>query len=158
MCSIISPGRRLVQHTANIPRVSDVVCQIVSGELPAAVVVHDDQMVAFLDHRPVFKGHVLIAPVRHVDTMLDLPSELMVPLLSTAQRVAEAVGNALGAEGTFMAVNNVVSQSVPHLHLHVIPRRPKDGLRFFLGPRHPYGSPDESAAVARSIAAALEAG
>ena len=99
-------------------------------------------MVAFLDHRPVFKGHVLIAPVRHVDTLLDLPSELMVPLLSTAQRVAEAVGRALGAEGTFMAVNNVVSQSVPHLHLHVVPRTRGDKLRGFFWPRTSYGPGD----------------
>jgi histidine triad (HIT) family protein len=134
--------------------VSDVVCQIVSGELPAAVVVQDDQMVAFLDHRPVFKGHVLIAPVRHVDTMLDLPSELMVPLLSTAQRVAEAVGRALGAEGTFMAVNNVVSQSVPHLHLHVVPRTKGDKLRGFFWPRTSYG-PGEIEAYATLIKDAM---
>ena len=113
-------------------------------------------MVAFLDHRPVFKGHVLIAPVRHVDTMLDLPSELMVPLLSTAQRVAEAVGNALGAEGTFMAVNNVVSQSVPHLHVHVVPRTKGDGLRGFFWPRTKYASDDEAAEYAARLTAVLE--
>ena len=133
---------------------SDVVCQIVSGELSAAVVVQDDQMVAFLDHRPVFKGHVLIAPARHVDTILDLPSELMVPLLSTAQRVAAAVGDALGAEGTFMAVNNVVSQSVPHLHLHVVPRTKGDKLRGFFWPRTSYG-PGEIEAYATLIKDAL---
>jgi len=131
------------------------VCQIVSGELPAAVVVQDDQMVAFLDHRPVFKGHVLIAPVRHVDTMLDLPNELMVPLLSTAQRVAGAVGRALGAEGTFMAVNNVVSQSVPHLHLHVVPRTKGDKLRGFFWPRTNY-APGEIEAYATLIKDALD--
>jgi len=134
--------------------VSDVVCQIVGGELSAAVVVQDDQMVAFLDHRPVFKGHVLIAPVRHVDTMLDLPSELMVPLLSTAQRVAEAVGRALGAEGTFMAVNNVVSQSVPQLHLRVVPRTKGDKLRGFFWPRTSY-APGEIEAYATLIKDAL---
>ncbi|HSU34990.1 MAG TPA: HIT family protein [Propionibacteriaceae bacterium] len=133
---------------------SDVICQIVSGELPAAVVVRDDQMVVFLDHRPVFKGHVLIAPVRHVDTMLDLPSELMVPLLGTAQRVAEAVGRALGAEGTFMAINNVVSQSVPHLHLHVVPRTKGDKLRGFFWPRTSY-APGEIEAYATLIKDAL---
>lgn len=134
---------------------SDVVCQIVSGDLAAAVVVQDDQMVAFLDHRPVFKGHVLIAPVRHVDTLLELPRELMVPLLSTAQRVAGAVGRALGAEGTFMAVNNVVSQSVPHLHLHVVPRTKGDKLRGFFWPRTTYG-PGEIQAYATLIKDALD--
>ena len=134
---------------------TDVVCQIVQGEIEAAVVSRDEQVVAFLDHRPVFKGHVLVSPVRHVDTLLDLPGELMVPLLGTAQRVAQALGAALGAEGTFVAVNNVVSQSVPHLHLHVIPRRPKDGLRFWLGPRHPYTDDDPPEGYARRIRSVL---
>ena len=133
---------------------SDVICQIIRGELSAAVVVQNDQMVAFLEHRPVFKGHVLIAPVRHVDTILDLPSELMVPLLSTAQRVAEAVGRALGAEGTFMAVNNVISQSVPHLHLHVVPRTKGDKLRGFFWPRTSY-APGEIEAYATLIKDAM---
>ena len=129
---------------------SDIVCQIVSGDLPAAVVFRDDQLVAFLDHRPVFKGHVLIAPVRHVNTVLDLPHDLMVPMLSTAQRVAEALGSALGAQGTFMAVNNVVSQSIPHLHLHVVPRTKGDGLRGFFWPRTSYAE-DEIEAYAKLI-------
>ena len=133
---------------------SDIVCQIVSGDLPAAVVFRDDQLVAFLDHRPVFKGHVLIAPVRHVDTVLDLPDDLMIPLLSTAQRVAEALGSALGAQGTFMAVNNVVSQSIPHLHLHVVPRTKGDGLRGFFWPRTSYAE-DEIEAYAKLISEAM---
>jgi histidine triad (HIT) family protein len=134
--------------------VSDIVCQIVNGDLPAALVYRDDQLVAFLDHRPVFKGHVLIAPVRHVDTLLDLPDDLMIPLLSTAQRVAEALVSALGAQGTFMAVNNVVSQSIPHLHLHVVPRTKGDGLRGFFWPRTSYAD-DEIAAYARLISEAM---
>lgn len=133
---------------------SDIVCQIVSGDLPAAVVFRDDQLVAFLDHRPVFKGHVLIAPVRHVDTVLDLPGDLMIPLLSTAQRVAEALVSALGAQGTFMAVNNVVSQSIPHLHLHVVPRTKGDGLRGFFWPRTSYAE-DEIEAYAKLISEAM---
>ncbi len=133
---------------------SDIVCQIVNGDLPAALVYRDDQLVAFLDHRPVFKGHVLIAPVRHVDTLLDLPDDLMIPLLSTAQRVAEALVSALGAQGTFMAVNNVVSQSIPHLHLHVVPRTKGDGLRGFFWPRTSYAD-DEIAAYARLISEAM---
>jgi histidine triad (HIT) family protein len=123
---------------ASISGVIDIVCQIVRNEIEAAVVHLDDEVVAFLDHRPVFKGHVLIAPVRHVDTLLELPGELMVPLLTTAQRVARALGEAFGAEGTFVAVNNVVSQSVPHLHVHVVPRSKGDGLRGFFWPRTRY--------------------
>jgi histidine triad (HIT) family protein len=134
--------------------VSDVVCQILSGELDAEVVHRDDDVVAFLDHRPVFKGHVLVSPVRHVDTLLDLPPELMVPVVSTAQRMARALGDALGAEGTFVAVNNVVSQSVPHLHVHVVPRTRGDGLRGFFWPRTKYGS-GEMAAYGQRIRDAL---
>jgi histidine triad (HIT) family protein len=120
--------------------VSDVICQIVSGELDAAVVTRDDQVIAFLDHRPVFKGHVLVAPTRHVDTLLTLPSDLMVPLLTMAQRIAGAIVNALGAQGTFVAINNVVSQSIPHLHIHVVPRTKGDGLRGFFWPRTRYAA------------------
>lgn len=118
---------------------SDVVCAIVAGELDAAVVLRDDDVVAFLDHRPVFKGHVLVAPVQHVDTLLELPAELMVPVLTAAQRIATAVMAGLGAQGTFVAINNVVSQSVPHLHVHVVPRTKGDGLRGFFWPRTRYG-------------------
>jgi histidine triad (HIT) family protein len=120
--------------------VSDVICQIVSGELDAAVVTRDDQVIAFLDHRPVFKGHVLVAPTRHVDTLLTLPSDLMVPLLTMAQRIAGAIVSALGAQGTFVAINNVVSQSIPHLHIHVVPRTKGDGLRGFFWPRTRYAA------------------
>ncbi len=119
---------------------SDVICQIVSGELDAAIVARDDQVIAFLDHRPVFKGHVLVAPTRHVDTLLTLPSDLMVPLLTMAQRIAGAIVNALGSQGTFVAINNVVSQSIPHLHVHVVPRTKGDGLRGFFWPRTRYAA------------------
>jgi histidine triad (HIT) family protein len=127
----------------------DIVCRIVRGDLEAAVVTRDDRLVAFLDHRPVFKGHVLIAPVRHVDTMLDLPADLMQPLLTAAQRVARAMTAALGAEGTFVAVNNVVSQSVPHLHMHVVPRTSGDGLRGFFWPRTRYADGEMAEYAAR---------
>ncbi|HET9871374.1 MAG TPA: HIT family protein [Propionibacteriaceae bacterium] len=133
---------------------ADIVCKIVRGELDAAVVARDDDMVAFLDHRPVFKGHVLIAPVRHVDTLLDLPPELMQPLLSLAQRVAAALGHIVGAQGTFVAINNVVSQSVPHLHLHVVPRSKGDGLRGFFWPRTAYAD-GEMAEYAQRLSDAL---
>jgi histidine triad (HIT) family protein len=116
--------------TSLVP-VSDVICQILSGELDAAVVARDEQVIAFLDHRPVFKGHVLVAPSLHVDTLLALPGDLRVPLLTMTQRIAAALVAALGAQGTFVAVNNVVSQSIPHLHVHVVPRTKGDGLRIF---------------------------
>ena len=118
--------------------VSDVICQIVNGELDAAVVARDQEVIAFLDHRPVFKGHVLVAPTRHVETLLSLSGELMVPLLTMTQRIAVAIGAALGAQGTFVAINNVVSQSIPHLHVHVVPRTKGDGLRGFFWPRTHY--------------------
>jgi histidine triad (HIT) family protein len=120
--------------------VSDVICQIVKGELDAAVVARDQEVIAFLDHRPVFKGHVLVAPTRHVETLPSLPAELMVPLLTMTQRIAVAIGAALGAQGTFVAINNVVSQSIPHLHVHVVPRTKGDGLRGFFWPRTHYAA------------------
>ena len=118
----------------------DVFCQIGRGDLDAAVVLRTDEVVAFLDHRPVFKGHVLVAPLRHIETLLDLPQDLMQPLMISAQRVARAVVDAVGAQGTFVAINNVVSQSVPHLHVHVVPRTRGDGLRGFFWPRTRYGA------------------
>ena len=131
-----------------------MVCKIVAGELDAAVVLRTEEVVAFLDHRPVFKGHVLVAPVRHVDTLLELPTALMTPLLTQVQRVAAAVVEVLGAQGTFVAVNNVVSQSIPHLHVHVVPRTKGDGLRGFFWPRTTYRT-GEMAAYAKRISDAL---
>ena len=122
----------------------DIFCQIIAGELATAEVWRDDQVVAFLDHRPVFKGHVLVCPTRHVETLLDLPDDLMVPLFSVAQRIAAAMAPAFGAEGTFVAINNVVSQSVPHLHVHVVPRTKGDGLRGFFWPRTRYADGEEA--------------
>jgi histidine triad (HIT) family protein len=134
----------------------DVVCRIARNELQSAVVLRTDQVVAFLDHRPVFKGHVLVAPVEHVATLVELPERLLVPLMSAAQRVAGALPRALGAQGTFVAVNNVVSQSVPHLHVHVVPRTKGDGLRGFFWPRTSYAA-GELEEYARLIAEALAA-
>jgi histidine triad (HIT) family protein len=134
--------------------VSDVICQIVAGDLDAAIVLRTDEIVAFLDHRPVFKGHVLVAPVQHVDTLLDLPVDLMQPLVIAAQRIAAAIMTTLDAQGTFVAINNVVSQSVPHLHVHVVPRTKGDGLRGFFWPRTAYRS-GEMAAYAKRISDAL---
>jgi len=131
-----------------------VVCQIAAGELDAAVVLRTEDVVAFLDHRPVFKGHVLVAPVRHVATLLELPADLMVPVMTAAQKVARAVVEALGAQGSFVAINNVVSQSVPHLHCHVVPRTKGDGLRGFFWPRRKYGD-GEAGEYADRLRAAL---
>jgi histidine triad (HIT) family protein len=135
---------------------ADVFCQIVAGEVAASEVWRDDRVVAFLDHRPVFKGHVLVCPTRHAETLLDLPGELMQPLFTAAQRIAAAMGSALGADGTFVAVNNVVSQSVPHLHVHVVPRSRGDGLRGFFWPRTHYAAGEE-AEYAERLRAALAA-
>ena len=132
-----------------------VFCSIVAGEVPADVVLDEPDLIAFLDRRPVFKGHVLLVPRRHVHTLLDLPSDLHATLLGGAQRLAAAVVEGLGAQGSFVAVNNVVSQSVPHLHVHVVPRTKGDGLRGFFWPRTTYASEQESAEHAARIAAAL---
>lgn len=130
-------------------------CAIVSSQSAAAVVLEDPEVVAFLDARPVFPGHVLVVPRAHHETLPDLPGELLVPLFTAVQRVAAAVLPALDAHGTFVAVNNTVSQSVPHLHVHVVPRRRKDGLRGFFWPRTTYADTDEMDATAERIRQAL---
>jgi histidine triad (HIT) family protein len=117
-----------------------VFCGIIDGSTPAERVIEDDDFVAFLDARPVQKGHVLLVPRRHVVTLPDLPAELRDGFLAQAQRLATAVVAGLGAQGSFVAVNNVVSQSVPHLHLHVVPRTKGDGLKGFFWPRHRYAA------------------
>jgi histidine triad (HIT) family protein len=132
-------------------------CAIVAGDAPAAEVHRDEHTVAFLDAKPVFPGHVLLVPRGHVTTMAELPADDVPGFFALAQRLERAVETAMEAPGSLVLVNNVVSQSVPHLHLHVIPRRTKDGLRFFLGPRHPYADPEEATAVAQRIASALAA-
>jgi histidine triad (HIT) family protein len=118
--------------------VSCLFCAIAEHEEPADLVLETEQVVAFLDVRPVFKGHVLVVPREHHVTLPDLPEPLLVPLFGAVQRVGTAVVEALEAHGSFMAVNNTVSQSVPHVHVHVVPRRRKDGLRGFFWPRTRY--------------------
>jgi histidine triad (HIT) family protein len=135
--------------------VSCLFCAIVAGERPAHRVLEDERFVAFLDVRPLFPGHTLLVPREHHETIWDLPPDLVGPLGERVQRLSVAVRDATGAHGVFNAVNNVVSQSVPHLHVHVVPRRRKDGLRGFFWPRTKYGSEDEAAAVAARISAAL---
>ena len=132
-----------------------VFCEIAAGQKPAAQVYADDSAIAFLDHSPLFKGHVLLIPVAHCPTLGELPAAAVGPLFQLAQRLARAVETALGAGGTFVAMNNRISQSVPHLHIHIVPRRRGDGLRGFFWPRTRYDSPAELAAVAAQIAAAL---
>ena len=133
-------------------------CAIAAGETPADVVLADDLFVGFLDHRPVFKGHVLLVPRRHVVTLPELPAELRDPFLAHGQALATAMVEALGAQGSFVAINNTVSQSVPHLHLHVVPRTKGDGLRGFFWPRTRYDSDDEGAEYARRLRTAVARG
>ena len=129
-------------------------CQIISGEVPGHLVLETDDLVAFLDTRPVFKGHVLLVPRTHLETLPDLPAGQRDGFLAAAQRLATAVKDALGAQGSFVAINNTVSQSVPHLHLHVVPRTKGDGLRGFFWPRTKYGD-GEAAAYADRLRDAL---
>jgi histidine triad (HIT) family protein len=131
-----------------------VFCSIVAGDTPAHVVASDDATLAFLDARPVFPGHALLVPRAHYETFADLPPDLIAPLFDAAQRLSRAVEAAMDAHGTFVAMNNRVSQSVPHLHVHVVPRRRKDGLRGFFWPRQRYTDDADMAAVAARIRAA----
>ena len=130
-------------------------CGIVAGTVPAFKVVDSPDGVGFLDIRPVFKGHVLIAPRTHVVTLPDLPVADLPGYFGLVQRIAAAVPVALGAQGTFVAINNIVSQSVPHLHTHVVPRTKGDGLRGFFWPRHRYESDEEATSLAALIAKEL---
>ena len=131
-------------------------CSIASGETEAAIVWSDDDFVAFLDIRPLFKGHTLLIPREHVVTLPDLPAALRDPFLAAAQRLAGAMVTGLGAQGSFVAMNNVVSQSVPHLHCHVVPRTKGDGLRGFFWPRTKYADTADRDTWAGRITAALD--
>jgi histidine triad (HIT) family protein len=132
-------------------------CRIAAGEEDvASVVLSDPYAVAFLDHRPLFPGHCLLIPREHYETLADLPPELLEPFFASAQLLSRAVPEAMGKPGTFVAMNNIVSQSVPHLHVHVVPRRPKDGLRGFFWPRQKYESERQMTEARDAIRAALE--
>jgi len=131
-------------------------CQIAVGEVPAHMVLEDEDYVAFLDARPVFKGHVLVAPRAHHVTLADLPAGMVGPLFLRVQQVSAAMPAALGAQGSFVGVNNTVSQSVAHLHVHVVPRSKGDGLRGFFWPRTRYADDDEAADYARRLRKVLE--
>lgn len=134
-----------------------VFCEIAAGDTPADVVLDEPDVLAFLDRRPVFKGHVLLVPRVHVVTLPDLPAELRDGFFAASQRLARAMVEGLGAQGSFVAMNNVVSQSVPHLHCHVVPRTKGDGLRGFFWPRHKYAD-GEAAEYAERLRRTLAAG
>ncbi len=130
-------------------------CRIVAGDVAAATVFEDDLSLAFLDHRPLFPGHCLLIPKAHYETLTELPEDLIGPLFSNARLLASAVEQAMESDGSFVAINNRVSQSVAHLHIHVVPRRKKDGLRGFFWPRQKYQSTDEMERVRDILRAAV---
>ncbi|HKO95807.1 MAG TPA: HIT family protein [Pyrinomonadaceae bacterium] len=130
-------------------------CDIVKGSTDSVKVFEDDVSTAFLDHRPLFPGHSLLVPKTHFETLTDLPETLVGPLFLNAKLLARAVEAALGAEGTFVAMNNRVSQSVPHLHVHVVPRRKKDGLKGFFWPRNKYENAEHMNEVQGLISAEI---
>lgn len=133
-----------------------VFCDIVAGATKATVIREGERLISFLDHRPVFRGHTLLVPKLHVQLLSDLPADRVEEFFLEAQRLELAVERGLEADGSMILINNVVSQSVPHLHLHVIPRRRKDGLRLWLGPRHPYDAEHPPESYAERIRAALD--
>lgn len=133
-------------------------CEIVQHRLPAQIVFEDAHSVGFLDKTPLFPGHVLLVPRRHIETLLLLPEDLLLPYSLASQKVARAVESAMKAEGVFVAVNNRVSQSVPHLHTHIVPRKKGDGLKGFFWPRTKYSSDEEMAEVAAAIRKQLNQG
>ncbi len=130
-------------------------CKIIRGEVQSYLVFEDEVSLAFLDHRPLFPGHCLLVPKEHLETLNDLPAALITPLFTNAQLIARAVEKCMAAEGTFVAMNNRVSQSVPHLHIHIVPRRKKDGLKGFFWPRQPYKEENDILKVQEALRAVL---
>jgi histidine triad (HIT) family protein len=132
-------------------------CRIAAGEEDAAsIVLSEPHAVAFLDHRPLFPGHCLLVPREHYETLADLPRGLLEPFFASAQLLSRAVPEAMGKPGSFVAMNNIVSQSVPHLHVHVVPRKPKDGLRGFFWPRQKYESEEQMIEARDAVRDVLE--
>lgn len=131
-------------------------CSIIKGEVSASVVFEDKVSVAFLDHRPLFPGHCLLVPKSHVETLSELPKSLVAPVFENVQLLAQVVETALGAEGSFVAINNRVSQSVPHLHVHVVPRKKGDGLKGFFWPRNKYENDEHMVRVQQAIKGAID--
>jgi histidine triad (HIT) family protein len=133
-----------------------IFCDIAAGRVSAHVVIDQPAVVAFLDRRPLFHGHTLVVPRPHHELLADLPQGLVAPLFTVVQRLSAAMVDGLGADGSFVANNNTVSQSVPHVHVHVVPRRRKDGLRGFFWPRQRYDNEEQAAEVARRLRSAVE--
>jgi histidine triad (HIT) family protein len=132
-----------------------IFCRIVRGEIASHKVFEDEVTVAFLDHRPLFPGHCLLVPRTHYETLLDLPPTLFSPMMANAQLLARAIERGLEAHGSFVAMNNRISQSVPHMHIHVVPRRRKDGLKGFFWPRQPYKDDASILATQQTLRAAI---
>jgi histidine triad (HIT) family protein len=130
-------------------------CQVVSGETEAHIVFEDEDTLAFLDNRPLFPGHSLLIPREHRETIWDLPDDLLATIFENARLLSQAVRDAMGAQGAFVAANNIVSQSVPHFHVHVVPRNRKDGLRGFFWPRTKYESDEHAARSAEAVREAV---
>jgi len=130
-------------------------CRIASGDVPATVVYENEFTLTFLDHRPLFPGHCLVVPKEHYETLADLPKSLVGPVFETVQLLSRAVESALAAEGSFVAMNNRVSQSVPHLHVHVVPRKKKDGLKGFFWPRTKYANEESMVEIKQRIISAI---
>ena len=135
---------------------SCIFCKIVAGEHSAPIVLEDERVLAFLDHRPLFPGHCLLVPKTHCETLADLPQEMVAPVFAAVRLLSRAVEEALAADGVFVGINNRVSQSVPHLHVHIVPRRRKDGLKGFFWPRQNYQDEETRAAVCEAIRKAVE--
>jgi len=133
-----------------------IFCKIVRGELAAPVVFEDDSSLAFLDHRPVFPGHTLLVPKLHYETLADLPPDAIGRFFKNVQLLSRVIELALNADGSFVAINNRVSQSVPHLHVHIVPRRRKDGLKGFFWPRHKYESDEQMLQIQEAIRSAAD--
>jgi histidine triad (HIT) family protein len=133
-----------------------VFCKIVSGQIDSHLVFEDDLTIVFLDNGPLFPGHCLVCLKQHYDTLMDVPQEMLTPLFRTAQLIARGVESGLGAEGSFVAVNNKISQSVPHLHVHVIPRKRGDGMKGFFWPRRPYRDQQHMTETRDALRAAVE--
>ncbi len=149
----VGEGREVSKHEADITTCA--FCAVIRGDEKAPMIFETERLVAFLDHRPLFHGHTLLLPKIHVQLMSDLPEDRVQEFFVAAQRLQRAIETGLEADGSLVLINNVVSQSVPHLHLHVIPRRKKDGLRFWLGPRHPYTKEHPAELFAEKIRATL---
>lgn len=133
-----------------------IFCSIIKGEIEANVVFRDNVSIAFLDKKPLFLGHCLLVPIDHYETFVDLPESLIGPVFRNARLLTAAVQKALNADGSFVAINNKVSQSVPHLHVHIIPRKQGDGLRGFFWPRQKYESLDAMEDIQKRLMIAIE--